>query len=988
MSQLKNFLVIFILLIGLMPVNNTYADDTEQSMEIIQINVNNELLFDSEILILNDKIYAPARQIGEIVDIVFEFNRGARKLSFTDMENSDPVEIDYLNSSIKVGTSVLDQTANRIFKTEEAFVISTEDILVDISLLSKLFNIALEYDADNLVLALNVERQIEILKKTIKYKDRASNEIEYIQPNKEKFSFRTFQVSLNSNASKQFDNTTSTDQEVAIDNTANLGIVGEIAGGEYRVGPSLSLSPERGTITGFQQTWTKKVNDNFAIELGNTGGNMGELTLPGTNVVGLRMGTADRLSFATQETIAFEGNCDVDSEVLLMLNDSQIARQICTEGNYNFTNIPRVSNPDNRYAVVQNGTDGTQTILRDEVLSFFSDLLAPGEQEWEVVAGKLPKQQSIRLFGEKTQASTPADKMIFGGMYRRGISERLNMGISASYDPLLSKDDSTNSAPLTNDLSSFYNEYTHSGLNGSFSLDARPTNNLGLHWETAISSSKDGSSTQQYRDGFGWGSFLDYNYRNDKFSSQGRFYYLDSNYYSSSGVEPNRLGMNFSSGFALGKNQFNFNYQGEQRNVDELSKGTKNIRQTYNLTHNTQLGERVTLRNNVNYKNSTYNNNTSGALRTRTALAYRVNKNLRTTFSSGANYIQTGEEISTAKFSNADMTAGFSYRLPNKDQISGSASYYTDGQQGIYAQYRKQMGDFVYEPSFDLTWGKAGNTQFTLGNGLYYQHDNGMRIGAQYIYSRAGSPTNSTSLASAISQNITQNHSFLLSSIFSLGYFDGDAYLLGHGANSGYLKGNVFLDLNENGTQDEGEDGVADIKVCRAGKKQCITSNAEGKFVMADVPQGLHEADLDTEEIPFLLSVLGSEKEYFKIDKGKVTEVQYRLIMNAATVSGTIMVADVTGKEKSGENIAVIAYNLDEDREVAYTYTDSDGYYMLSELKPGKYKIAIDKGDIEHKNFKPKDESAKLEYIIDIPVNFDDFIEIEDLNFNLLRTLF
>ncbi|MDJ0626191.1 MAG: carboxypeptidase-like regulatory domain-containing protein [Candidatus Caenarcaniphilales bacterium] len=103
--------------------------------------------------------------------------------------------------------------------------------------------------------------------------------------------------------------------------------------------------------------------------------------------------------------------------------------------------------------------------------------------------------------------------------------------------------------------------------------------------------------------------------------------------------------------------------------------------------------------------------------------------------------------------------------------------------------------------------------------------------------------------------------------------------------------------------------------------------------------------------------------------------------MSGGSISGYVDIKDIDGKIKDAVNIIVIA--LDEnDKEVAYTYTDQSGEYTLSELPPGKYKITLDPLDIKNRKLKIKDTIKKVE----IPFSIDEIIEVNDINFNVLQS--
>jgi hypothetical protein len=64
----------------------------------------------------------------------------------------------------------------------------------------------------------------------------------------------------------------------------------------------------------------------------------------------------------------------------------------------------------------------------------------------------------------------------------------------------------------------------------------------------------------------------------------------------------------------------------------------------------------------------------------------------------------------------------------------------------------------------------------------------------------------------------------------------------------GRASGLVWKDTNGNGEVDEGEEPVADVRVV-AGNRDTL-SNAEGEFILGDLPQGTHTVLVDAKTLP------------------------------------------------------------------------------------------------------------------------------------------
>ena len=120
-----------------------------------------------------------------------------------------------------------------------------------------------------------------------------------------------------------------------------------------------------------------------------------------------------------------------------------------------------------------------------------------------------------------------------------------------------------------------------------------------------------------------------------------------------------------------------------------------------------------------------------------------------------------------------------------------------------------------------------------------------------------------------------------------------------------------------------------------------------------------------------------------QIDARKITEASFAIGINSGSVSGEVSVIDLKGEKQSVQGIVVIALN-NEGKEAAYTYTNPDGSYTLSELEPGDYIITLDKLDISKRNLTIKEIKKK----INIPIKLDDIVEISDISFEASQAAF
>ena len=66
---------------------------------------------------------------------------------------------------------------------------------------------------------------------------------------------------------------------------------------------------------------------------------------------------------------------------------------------------------------------------------------------------------------------------------------------------------------------------------------------------------------------------------------------------------------------------------------------------------------------------------------------------------------------------------------------------------------------------------------------------------------------------------------------------------------TGRISGRIWLDKNENGKFDDGETPLADIRVVTGSGRDTLT-DADGNFIIGDLPPGEHVILLDEKTIP------------------------------------------------------------------------------------------------------------------------------------------
>ncbi|MDX1920635.1 MAG: hypothetical protein SFU25_07890 [Candidatus Caenarcaniphilales bacterium] len=1002
------FLAIWIFLCCPVIAQEKPADETFiNELQLVELKINNKLKFDSEVLISEDKVFLPLKQIAGLTDVEVEFDRQQRLFSFIERESNSKVIINLINKSIQKSDSVMDISVNEIYPVQKSFFLE-DDVLLQKELLEKFLNIRIKIDREALVVNLEADRILKILKKKLVFEDEEEANQTRIKPKKsKKIDIRTIQT----NYSTSF-NSTQIQSSQANTNTKNFNagfntnLIGEVNGGDYRAGPVFNVANDSLFLSSLRQSWMKEIKKNSGLIIGDSNIQLNRLSAPSAEVFGLQIGSRKNLRFNVLDNLSFEGTCEPSSELRIFLNGQLIGRKICKDGKYNFQNIPRLIDPNSVYTIIQKNTDGVEIEIRRERMTFFGDLIPKKEKRWQAYIGRPPLINTVQLLGPETAGFVqPPNRLITGGLYQYGLTERVSIEGAISYDKLLS---TPSRRPLSFGLGNgfdkafFPDPFFLDGFNSSIAISSRPKNNLGLRVGLAASNSKDATLNQIQRSGLGYASFLDFDWRGKKYSTQGGLYYNSPSFYSLGFSSQNEFGGNLSIAGSIGKKQgFNLSASRRLRNLDQKSIGGIRTDSRVRFNHSVRPGKGVFIQNTVNYNDFSNDANSSRSYSVRTAARKRISRKVDLNVSAGIVQQENLKPL-VQKNRQVDFSAGSTYRFgPElKNQVSfGGRQIFLNGpafsnisnRRGIFIEGRFTKGKLVYQPSAQVFFGKGRDQEssFAISNGLFWQQNDGTRIGIEHIFSNSQSifllPTLDLDgldpeLSFIRSSVKTTSHTLALNLFSTIGFYDGKPRLLNNSINSGYLKGNVYVDLNNNGSRDQSEPGIKDAKLKFLNKPLLTSPN--GDFTVLDVPSGTYEISLDLTSLPININP-SDEKFLVEIQARKITEVDFALNLNSGTVSGNLTVKNMKGEKQLSNNIVVIAVN-DKGKEVAYTYTDDSGYYSLSELPPGKYKITLDKLDIAKRNL----TSDKIEHEVNIPISLDEPVDLSGVDFKITSSSF
>lgn len=209
------------------------------------------------------------------------------------------------------------------------------------------------------------------------------------------------------------------------------------------------------------------------------------------------------------------------------------------------------------------------------------------------------------------------------------------------------------------------------------------------------------------------------------------------------------------------------------------------------------------------------------------------------------------------------------------------------------------------------------------------------------------------SINSNMSYDSEENWRFGLFSRFSFGYSaKNNNYFLSQRslAKTGSLMVQVYLDQNNNGVMDNGEHGVAGIKVKGLQNyRQAITDNSGVALLTGMTANRTTDIVIDPDSFPDPFFVTANNGFSITPRAGFVEYMNIAL-NNSSEIEGTVY------QEKNGQSkvqpFATVNLLDEQGKQVAQTQAAYDGYYLFTDLRPGQYKTVIDDNFKQQKSLK------------------------------------
>lgn len=985
--------------------NITENDYKSVEPSVSSLKINNKLSYDFEVITWpNGIVSVPIKTFAELLDVPVFVNHVDNSLSFTQPGTNNQVNIDVKNSKVMLGSQQIDVRNPKIIYRKEGFLIN-DDVYIPEQLAQYLLDVKTNFLTEKFTMNVETSR---ILKAIVEmdsesdtpnkvYEEQFTN-VNSAEKENKVFKVKRIDYSLGSTMNKSNSSDLSTSEQ---NTNLSIGSSGNFLGGHYTLGTNSFYNKDGLGIGGYTAS-LDYIGTQHELSLGSNEIRLSDLAIPGANIVGAKFGTLGASNNSSAVPRIISGRADDNTYVELFVNDIYTDKQTIENGRFDFDSLNYPSGSFIKIRVEQVNQDNTRKTVYEHEFSQDKDLLAPGQNEYLAFSGidNSITNQNIKLFSKKTQDSSYLPiKYMSGFKFKRGLTKKLTVGSNFANNFNLTEPTKFFAQNTTDSVRTFRQSELTTGSVATVSANYAPIANLMISTETGFSSA---SSKSKYEtNGNDFGSVVSFDYDPKQYKLTGKVFNYGSNFYSGGYSDTtDKRGIELGGNWNVDKVNISGNILKYNSNLDNLFNGGLSDISSYNLSASGPINDKSTLRMGIrsaSAKNSlVYNGQTDLSLTLNSNLSEKVNfmvDFIKSKNRNEQNDNQSKSGTSTNRLNaNLDIDAGKVgvFRLSHEIMtltpeermyLSSESSDYTKLpiSKSVYVKLdrsNKPFKHFTASPNFGYRY-NGDNKGVLFGLGLGYELRAGRQLMMNYSYNSLFARYNNSNFISGNS-----SHTLSLNLVDSLNFgetaglssaLDRDSF----NPENGIIKGCVFLDLNQNGVKDAGEEGVAGIDVT-VKNMYTVTTDKKGNYVAPRLFQAIHAIGVDKDNLAFIYSPVGNDVAV-NVKRGRVYVANLGVIVIPGSVSGKV---DVKIPDKSCSDVIILLLDKD-NKEVKYTTTDSSGSYYIGAIPPGEYKVIVDKNYLDYNGLQVG--GKQQEYAVSIPLIIDDFVEINDINFKLIE---
>ncbi len=950
---------------------------------VVGLSINDRLHYDFEIIVWqNGNVSYPIKTLCELLDISYSQNHVNNSISFIHPKTGEYVEIDQQHSRMSVGNKIVEVNNPKIIFMKEGFLVS-DDIFLSKELAEYVFDAKISFSKEKYYAQLETDRllkSIEILDK--QKNEKAVYEEEFLNAKAVKqnklFNIKQLDIGVNSSLNDYKTDSVST---TAHSSNINLASEGYLLGGKYNVGTSSNYSGSTADMGNFIATLSY-IGAHIETVLGSTFARLSDLVLPGVNLLGIRTGTLGAVNSSIALPRLITGRADDNTYVELFLNDVYTDRQDVEKGRFEFETLNYPASSFVNIRVEQVNPDGTRKIVFKRDYAQDRDLLAPKQKEFVGFSGidSLLTSNKFSLFGkDRNSENEQPIKYITGFKYRQGITKRLNLGGEFAHSIRLKTPFEETSGEITS-ARNLRQSNTSSGFSGGLTANYIPYDDLRITTEAALSRANSKLKSEPNKMDFGTYSAI--NVEREKYRIYSKVFYFGSDYYSA-GYSDNidKRGYEFTSDFDISPLNFSASAVKYTSNLDKYFPGgfahienfDFNIRGKINDHKALKIGARsAKAKNSIYFDNQTDFNltwNIKASDRLAVELAFiqtRIKKKNYVTkarSSSVFNRLNTSVDIDAGKVGIVRVVHQASAGDP-EDRILIGKSPPINKEVNIKLDRSKlPWKNITVSPNVGYRY--SGDKGFVYGVDVGYKN-----LSIRYSYNSSFTGGTPRSRSHAVSFNFTKAVNFGAPKINGANAGNNLAF----NPENGIIKGFVYLDKNQNGIKDDGEEGIPDIDV-KVKDMFNVKTDKKGGYIIPNLAARTYVIGLDKDTLPVIYTPTTVDYSV-NVKREKVYAVNLGVIVTPGSISGKVNIEN----SPAGADVIVQLLNK-EGKEVKYTTTDSTGGYYFGAVAPGEYQVVIDKNYLDYKGLQVKNN---LQQTVTVPFITDDFYDAENIDFDLV----
>jgi hypothetical protein len=168
------------------------------------------------------------------------------------------------------------------------------------------------------------------------------------------------------------------------------------------------------------------------------------------------------------------------------------------------------------------------------------------------------------------------------------------------------------------------------------------------------------------------------------------------------------------------------------------------------------------------------------------------------------------------------------------------------------------------------------------------------------------------------------------------------------GLDRGHIQGRVFGDLNGNGQEDPGENGIAGMTVRMDGNRSVVT-DSRGDFSFGSLEPGDFDVELSSDDLGVKLRASNATRQHVSLSARHTVNLSFGLTSSGFAAGRVFNDLLLTGEQAAGDapglpGVKIILQPAEATADIKplIQMVDGNGLYEFRNLAPGKFLLRLD----------------------------------------------